>query len=50
MRKYCKLAEECLKAALKVRNQEHRRKFLDLATLERADRHHHQQRRRHARS
>jgi hypothetical protein len=32
MRKYRKLAEECLKVAAKIRNQNHRRAFLDLAT------------------
>jgi hypothetical protein len=32
MRKYRRLAEECLKAALKVKEQRHRRAFLDLAS------------------
>jgi len=38
MPKYRKLAEECLEVALKIKEQQHRRVFLDLASelLERA--------------
>jgi len=32
MRKYRKLAEECLRAALKAKEQRHRRELLDLAS------------------
>jgi hypothetical protein len=40
MRDYCKLAEECLKAALKIKDRRHRRAFLELASdwLELAER------------
>ena len=40
MRNYCKLAEQCLKSALKVKDRRHRRAFLELASewLELAER------------